>query len=140
MKKKELNGVNEKTVLWVVFILLAILTIGSLFVMRESHFKIFSGEVCRDVPSNTSGQFYRICELKEIDEMIVCCVNVSNGYNDGSTLFCLPEENTEFFEITCESLSKEDLTTEWLELNTGGLIDNYYKFGNYTIEVWEQAK
>ncbi len=125
---------------------------------------------CFYCPNEIMIEKEQICEQIEVNEMIVCCSNISNGYNNESTSICLPEENLEFFDIPCEPLKKEDLTTEWLDENSeciewcdyelyrkplcynsieeslhdwekiDNLICQKYKFGNYTIETWEQSK
>jgi len=134
-----------------------------------------------DFNSNRIFVEYEVCEQVEVDEMIVCCledkINLEpNKFNDsGNTIIgqelnysiCMPEENMKYFEVPCESLKKEDLTIEWLDLNAectevysktskdylicsydgtscDSMIDNRfyfcskYKFGEYTIDTWEQ--
>lgn len=120
MKNKGVIEVRVGTLV-VIVLIMAVLVLGIFLIQKiidGPHFKIYTNE---------SG------ELVEVDEMIVCCINVSNSYDNGGTLFCLSEENVEPLNISCGPLNKEDLTMEWLERNIDGLVGNYYKFGNYTI-------
>ncbi len=70
MKKKKLKRVNEKSVLWVVFILLAILSIGSLFAMKSKiDFTIYE-EVCENETTANCEFKYEECSVMVIDKDI----------------------------------------------------------------------
>lgn len=68
----------------------------------------------------------------EVDELVACCFgtdeinpfeNLSN--NGGETnlsvypdaVFCLPEENLEYFEVPCKTIKKDELDKEFLTWN-----------------------
>ena len=157
MKNK---GVIELSIGTIVIIVLAMsmLILGLVLVRSifdEPHFRIYLNET-------------------EVDEINICCLNTKlwtvetlsllGTLNDTLppsswvNMFCMPEENLEFFNVSCEPLKKEDLTIGWLDVNclcqdcegTWDMVyDDYvtcdikcskYKFGNYTIEVWNQIK
>ena len=128
---------NEKSFFYmyvfpVILVSLLIFGVLDIFVFNwvydsEPHFKIIKDGI--EVEEITACCF-DIEDLKPFENLSRVNKNTRSTtmVNNYSAILCFTEENLEYFEAPCESLKKEDLTIEWLDLNAECIDENYVAY------------